>query len=75
MGVGEQTVENGIRKRRLAKCFVPLLDGQLAGHDGGVTLVPVLDDFEQIGGLLVGERLQRQVVDAQNARRQYERDA
>jgi hypothetical protein len=27
-----------------------------------VTLVSVLDDFEQIGGLLVAERLQAEVV-------------
>ena len=68
MRVAEQAVEDGISNRWLAERLVPLLDGQLAGHDGGVALVSVLNNFEQIGGLLVGERLQAEVVDLTRCR-------
>ncbi len=39
-----------------------LLDWELAGDDGGASLVTVLDDFEKIGGRLGGERLKSDVV-------------
>lgn len=41
--VNERISDRGIRDRR-----VPLVNGQLGGHDGGAGLVTVVDDFQHV---------------------------
>jgi hypothetical protein len=38
-------------------------DGDLAGDAGGESLVAVLDDLQQVGQLLSGERTQSKVIE------------
>jgi len=42
---------------------VPAVDGNLAGDDDGALVVPLLDDFEQVAGLIGIEHLQAPVVE------------
>ncbi len=65
MRVVQQAVEDSVGDCRLTQRSMPVLDGELAGDDGCVTLVSVFDDFEKIGCLLRRERLQAEVVDDQ----------
>jgi hypothetical protein len=52
VGVVDDSVENGVGKRRGANHIVPAIDGNLAGDDQGALVIAVLDDFEEIAGLL-----------------------
>jgi len=66
MGVVDEAVEDGIGDGGVAERLMPLFDRHLAGEDGGATLRAVLDDLEQIGRLLTGERLHREVIQHQD---------
>jgi hypothetical protein len=44
--------------RRFAKVLVPERDRELARDNGGAQPCPILDHFEQVGGSLIGQRLQ-----------------
>src|SRR5262245_60488038 len=59
----EQPVQDGVGHGGFPERFVPVGDGQLAGDDGGAQLRSVLDDLEQVGGLVRGKRSQHQVID------------
>ena len=59
----DQAVEDGVGDRRVAQIGVPLLARQLAGDDRRARRVAVLDDFEQIVALDVGESGQAPVVE------------
>ena len=52
VGVVDDSVENGVGERRDANHIVPAIDGNLAGDDEGALVVAVLDDFEEIAGLI-----------------------
>ncbi len=58
MGIVDEAVEDGVGDGGFAKRVVPLANRQLAGDDSGAELVAVLNDFEQIGGLLGCKRSQ-----------------
>src|SRR5712671_1667240 len=60
-----EAVEDGIGDGRVDNHLVPVIDGELAGHDGGTAAVAVIDDFEQIAALLRGQRRQPPVVEDQ----------
>ena len=62
MGVVEQPVEGGVGQGGLPESIVPIGDGQLAGDRRGAALAAVLDDLEEVGRLVGGERPQREVV-------------
>ena len=57
-----EPVEDGIGVGGFADHFVPVLDGQLAGHQGGAALVAVLEDVQQIAALGRGEFRKSPVV-------------
>jgi hypothetical protein len=52
VGVVDDSVENGVGERRDDNHIVPAIDGNLAGDDEGALVVAVLDDFEEIAGLI-----------------------
>ena len=52
-----QTVEDSVGDRGICDQLVPMLDGNLAGHDCRATAVAVVNDVEQVAALLRGERL------------------
>lgn len=58
----DKAVEDGVGEGRIADHVVPVIDGHLAGDDGGSFLVAVLDDFQEIAALLVVELLGPPVV-------------
>lgn len=65
VGIVDQAVENGVSQSRVADGFVPLIDGQLAGHDGGSAALPVFEDFQQIAAFWGGKDRQAPVVQDQ----------
>lgn len=54
----DQTVQDGI-----ADDFMPVLQGELAGDQGGLPTMPILEDFEEIPTLGIGERVEAVVVE------------
>ena len=47
-----ETVEDRVGERRVADDVMPLVDGNLAGHDRRADAVAVLEDFEQVVAVL-----------------------
>jgi hypothetical protein len=62
VGIVDEAVEDGIGNGRIADHVVPVIDGNLAGDDRRSLLVSILDDFQEIAALLVGELLRPPVV-------------
>ena len=48
MGIVHESVEDGIGEGWIFHRLVPVFDGHLAGDDGGVVLMSVVKDFDQI---------------------------
>ena len=48
MSVVDEAIEDGIRNGRIADQFVPVIDGELACHDGRGASVPVVENFRKI---------------------------
>ena len=65
VAVMHQPVEDGVGERGIADGGVPLVDGNLAGHDGGAALISIVDDFEQIAAVGVGHRRHGEIVEDQ----------
>jgi len=61
--VVNETVENGVGDGWVSDDLVPMIHGNLACDDGGATLMPVVDDLEEIAALVGGERSQSPVVE------------
>ena len=53
VGVVDEPVEDGVGDGRIGDRLVPVIDRQLAGHDGRAAVVPIVDDLQQIATLLV----------------------
>jgi hypothetical protein len=51
-----ETVQDGVGDRGICDQVVPVLNGDLAGHDRRAATVAVVDDVEQVAALLRGER-------------------
>jgi len=62
VGVMHQPIEDGVGEGGIADRGVPLLDGDLAGDDGGAALISIVDDLEQIAAVGVGHRRHGQIV-------------
>ena len=77
MGVVHELIQDGIRDGLIADQFVPVLDGELAGHDGGGASLPVVEDLQEITPLLGSERRQTPVIQDQelDARQRLEEAA
>ncbi|MGY3146424.1 hypothetical protein ACVWYQ_003423 [Bradyrhizobium sp. USDA 3397] len=63
VGVMDQAVENGVGVGGVADQRVPLIDGKLAGDDGGAVAVAVLEDLQEVVAGRGVERLEAPVVE------------
>lgn len=52
----DQAAEDGVGVGGIADQCVPLIDGKLAGHDGGAAAVAILEDLQEV---VAGCRLSR----------------
>ena len=59
-------IEDGVGQGWVADRFVPVLDGQLAGDDGGAAAVAVFEDFQEVTLLGGGEDGKAPIVDDQH---------
>ena len=66
MGVVDEAIENGVRDGRISDQFMPVIDGELAGHDGRGASMPVVENFQEIAPLLGRERRQAPVIQDQS---------
>jgi hypothetical protein len=48
MSLVDQAVQDGVPKGGVADARVPVLEGELAGDEGGAAAVAILQDFEQV---------------------------
>jgi hypothetical protein len=60
-----EAVEDGIGDCRIDDHLVPVIDGELTGHDRRAAAVAIVDNFEQVAALLRGQRRQPPVVEDQ----------
>jgi len=51
VGVVDQPVQYGVGQGGVADGGVPLVDGQLAGGDGGAAVVAIFEHFEQVAAI------------------------
>ena len=49
----DKPIEDGVGDGGIADRFVPMIDRELAGHDGRAAIVPIIDDLQQIARLIV----------------------
>ena len=56
-------VEDGVGERGNGDQVMPAVHGNLAGDDERALVVAVLDDFEEVAGLLGGERFGAPIVE------------
>src|SRR5437660_2843232 len=65
VGVVEQAVEDGVGQGGVGARGVPVVRRELADDHGGAELAAVLDDLEQVAGLLGGGGGEQEVVEDQ----------
>ena len=63
MGAMDQPIKDGIGHCGIADVVVPLLDGKLAGDEGGARAHAIVEDLEQIGSFARADGCDRKVVD------------
>src|SRR6202171_4943175 len=63
VGVMNQAVEDGVGVGGIADQRVPLIDGELAGDDGGAVAVAILEDLQEVVASCGIERLEAPVVE------------
>ena len=63
MGVMHDAVEYGIGDRTVGNKVVPACHGDLSCDQGGFSLIALLDDFEEVEALLIGERMCSKVIE------------
>ena len=59
----DEPIEDGVGECWIADCGVPLIDGQLAGGDGGASAVALFEHFEQVAAIFGVGFDQSQIVD------------
>ena len=59
----QQAIQDGIGDGGFTDDGMPVFDRALAGDDGGIFLIAVLDDFEQIITLRIIEWSQKQIIE------------
>ena len=65
VGVVDEAVEDCVGEGRIANDVTPLLGRNLTGDEGRSAAVAVLEDFEQIDALALGEDRQAPVIENQ----------
>ena len=63
VGVVDEPVEDGVGEGGVAEQVVPLLDGKLAGDQGGTGGVSVLEELEEVSAMAGVERGESEVED------------
>ncbi len=66
MSVVHEPIEDGVCDSGIAEELMPVFDRELAGDNGGAALRPIFNYFEEVGGLLSGERLHREIIQHQD---------
>ena len=62
----QQAIQDGIGDGGFTDDGMPVFDRALAGDDGGIFLIAVLDDFEQIVTLRIIEWSQKQIIEVRS---------
>ncbi len=62
----EHAIADRVGERGVADVLVPCLGRELSCNDDGARIVAVVEHFEQILALLIGERCDAEVVDHQH---------
>jgi hypothetical protein len=57
-----EPVEDGVREGGVSDGVIPLLNGNLAGEDGGAAVVSVFNDLEEVPALFVRQACHRPVI-------------
>jgi hypothetical protein len=65
VGVVDEPVEDGVGDGRVGDHLVPVIDRQLAGHDGRAAIMPIVDDLQQIATLILRQGCEPPVVEDQ----------
>jgi hypothetical protein len=65
MGVVDEPIKDGICDSRIADQFVPVVDGELAGHDGRGASMAVVEDLQEIAPLVGREWGEAPVIEDQ----------
>ena len=63
-----EPVKNRIGQRRLADGRMPVVDRELTGHEGGPTPMPIIEQFQQIAAVLVGQGGQAPIIQGHEIR-------
>ena len=63
MGALQEAVEDRVGEGRIADVFVPVLEGELTGDEGGTDADAVVEEFEQVVALARSEGRDGEVVD------------
>ena len=58
-----EAVENGVGERGLPEIGVPGVHGKLAGDERGAGVEAVIEDLQQVGAILSGQRGESPVID------------
>src|SRR6266702_888977 len=60
-----EAVEDGISDCGIDDHLVPVIDGELTGHNRRAAAMAIVDDFEQVAALLGGQRCQPPIAEDQ----------
>ncbi len=52
VGIVDEAVEDGVGDGRVGDGLMPLLDRELAGHDGRAATVPIINDLQEVASLI-----------------------
>ena len=59
----DQAIHDRVGEGRVVQVFVPVLDGQLTGHDRGTRADAIIEQLEQIVALARTDRADGEVID------------
>lgn len=59
----DQAVQDGISDGGFPNEFMPSIDGELAGDEGGAPIITIIQDFQEIPPFGRGERCETPVID------------
>lgn len=62
IGIVHKPVKNGIGERRFPDRRMPVIDWELTGHEGGPTSMAIIEEFQEIPAMLIGQRSQPPVI-------------
>jgi len=62
----DKTIQDGVGERRIADVVMPVVDGQLTGHDAGSVAGTIVEEFEEIVALSWSDGRDGKIVDDQH---------